>query len=54
MNSCSAERIDCQLEGSAAKSVEVDDAGQVVDVGGDVVVAVGLVGGRALGRRRCA
>ncbi len=49
MDAGSAERIDGELEGGASKSVEVDDVGEVVDIGGDVVVAVGVVGGERSG-----
>ena len=43
VNTCSAERIDRELERRAADDIEVDDVRQIGDVGGDVVVAVGLV-----------
>ena len=36
-----AEWIDAELEAGAADSVEVDDVGKVVDVGREVVVAMG-------------
>ena len=45
----SAEGIDGELEAGAGEDVEVDDVGEVVDVGGDVVVAVGRVGGEGAG-----
>ncbi len=45
----SAEGIDGEFEGGVAEDVEVDDVGEVVDVGGDVVVAVGGGGGEGLG-----
>ena len=41
MDAGSAEWIDGEGEGGVAEGVEVDDVGEVVDVGGDVVVAVG-------------
>ena len=47
-----AEWIDRQLEGGAGEGVEVDDVAEVVDVGGDVVVAVGGVGGEGFANAR--
>ena len=44
-----AERVDGELEGGVGEDVEVDDVGEVVDVGGDVVVAVGGGGGEGFG-----
>ena len=49
VDACSAERVDGQLEGGSGEGGEVDDVGEVVDVGGDVVVAVGGGGGEGLG-----
>jgi len=54
VDSSSSERIDSQLQCGVGEDVEVDDVCQIVDVGGDVVVAVGRGGcespavGRAL------
>ncbi len=44
-----AQWIDGQLEGGAGERREVDDVAEVVDVGGDVVVAVSGVGGEGFG-----
>ncbi len=49
MDAGSAEGVDGEFEGGVAKGGEVDDVGEVVDVGGDVVVAVGRVGGEGAG-----
>src|SRR5271167_3643957 len=45
----SAERVDGEREGGVGEDVEVDDAAEIIDVGGDVVVAVSGGGGEGFG-----
>ena len=49
MDAGSAEGVDGELEGGVGEDVEVDDVGEVGDVGGDVVVPVGGGGGEGPG-----
>ncbi len=45
----SAERVDGECEAGVGEDIEVDDAAEIVDVGGDVVVAVSGGGGEGFG-----
>ena len=49
MDAGAAEGIDGEVERGVCEGVEVDDVGEVGDVGGDEVVAVGGVGGEGAG-----
>ena len=51
MDAGSAEWVDGELEGGVREDVEVDDAAEIVDVGGDVVVAMGGGGVEGLDRK---
>ncbi len=41
-----AQGIDRELEGGPAQDLEVDDAGEVIDVGGDVVMTICFIGSK--------
>ena len=49
MDAGAAQGIDGEFEGGVAEDIEVDDAAEIVDVGGEIVVAVGGGGGEGFG-----
>lgn len=49
VDACASEGIDRELEGGVLEGVEVDDVGEIVDVGGEEVMAVSGLGGESFG-----